>query len=170
MRSKNSEAKFRQFASLFCVDLNATQIGMLTGMNRNTVNRLLMVAAPEGQAPASGETKVDESYFGASAQRAPSLLAIRLPARLWAAQAPSENLWTLPTFGDSMYRMERVTPMSDGAGHGAGPVRCRLADGLRAAVGGLAGFVGADANLGASFGMTVAPPPRKPAPTLTLSL
>jgi len=33
LRSKISEARFRQFARLFCVDLNATQIAEVTGLN-----------------------------------------------------------------------------------------------------------------------------------------
>ena len=41
LRAKISEAKFRQLIRLFCVDLNATQIAQVTGLNRNTVNRLL---------------------------------------------------------------------------------------------------------------------------------
>ena len=70
-RSKISEAKFRQFARLFCVDLNATQIARVAGLNRNTVNRLLqgirerIALACEAESPVSGEVEVDESYFGA---------------------------------------------------------------------------------------------------------
>jgi transposase len=40
-RSRISEAKFRQFLKLFCLDLSATQIKSLAGLNRNTVNRYL---------------------------------------------------------------------------------------------------------------------------------
>ena len=40
-RSKISEAKFRQFVKLFCLDLDANQIGELSGLNRNTVKRYL---------------------------------------------------------------------------------------------------------------------------------
>ena len=70
-RSKTSEAKFRQFVRLFCVDLNATQIAQVAGLNRNTVNRLLqgirerIAFACEAESPVSGEVEVDESYFGA---------------------------------------------------------------------------------------------------------
>jgi len=39
-RSKISEAKFRQVVKLFALDLTATQTAELTGLNRNTVNRL----------------------------------------------------------------------------------------------------------------------------------
>jgi transposase-like protein len=71
LRSKISEAKFRQFARLFSVDLNATQIAQVTGLNRNTVNRLLMgvreriAAACEAESPVSGEVEVVEGHFGA---------------------------------------------------------------------------------------------------------
>ena len=40
-RSKISEAKMRLFVRLFALDLNASQIASITGLNRNTVNRLL---------------------------------------------------------------------------------------------------------------------------------
>jgi len=39
--SKISEIKFRQILKLFCIDLTATQISELTGLNRNTVNKYL---------------------------------------------------------------------------------------------------------------------------------
>ena len=65
-----SEAKFRQVVRLFCEDMTAVQITSLTGLNRNTVNRLLtyirMVIAKycEAASPLSGEVELDESYFG----------------------------------------------------------------------------------------------------------
>lgn len=71
LRSKISEAKFRQLARLLCVDLNATQIAKVAGLSRNTVNRLLqrirerIALACEAESPVSGEVEVDESYFGA---------------------------------------------------------------------------------------------------------
>ena len=51
-------------------DLTAVQISQLTGLNRNTVNRLLaclrqrMAEACESSSPLSGTIEVDESYFG----------------------------------------------------------------------------------------------------------
>ena len=51
-------------------DLTAVQIAMLTGLNRNTVNRLLaclrerMAQACELERPFRGHVEVDESYFG----------------------------------------------------------------------------------------------------------
>lgn len=69
-RSKISEAKFRQFLKLFSFDLDASQIALVTGLNRNTVNRYLIALRQriaeycERQAPVLGEIEVDESYFG----------------------------------------------------------------------------------------------------------
>jgi transposase-like protein len=70
-RSKISEAKFRELVKLFALNLEATQIAELTGLNRNTVNRFLRAIRQrlaefcEQQSPFSGEIEVDESYFGA---------------------------------------------------------------------------------------------------------
>jgi transposase-like protein len=63
IRAKISEAKFRQLVGFFCVDLNATQIARLTGLNRNTVNRLLqgirkrIAFACEAESQLSGENE-----------------------------------------------------------------------------------------------------------------
>ena len=70
-RAKISEAKTREVAGLFSQDLTARQIADLSGLNRNTVNRLLthirtvLAAHCEAQSPFSGEVELDESYFGA---------------------------------------------------------------------------------------------------------
>ena len=70
-RSRISEAQFRQIVRLFALDLDATQITALTGLNRNTVNRYLqgirqrIAEYCEAQSPFAGEIEVDESYFGA---------------------------------------------------------------------------------------------------------
>ena len=69
-RSRISEATFRKFLRHVAADLTATQIAQLTGLNRNTVNRLLralrvrMAEACEEASPFRGEVEVDESYFG----------------------------------------------------------------------------------------------------------
>lgn len=71
IRSRISESQFRQIVRLFSVDLDATQITVLTGLNRNTVNRYLkgirvrIAEYCEAQSPFAGEVEVDESYFGA---------------------------------------------------------------------------------------------------------
>ena len=70
-RSRISEHQFRQIVRLFSVDLEATQIAKLTGLNRNTINRYLkairlrLIEYCDAQSPFSGEVEVDESFFGA---------------------------------------------------------------------------------------------------------
>lgn len=70
VRSRITEAQFRRFARHVAADLTAVQIAMLTGLNRNTVNRLLaclrqrMAEACELDSPFTGTVEVDESYFG----------------------------------------------------------------------------------------------------------
>lgn len=70
-RSKISEAKIRQIVKLFSLDLDASQIAKITGLNRNTVNRYIteirfrISEYCELQSPFSGEVEVDESFFGA---------------------------------------------------------------------------------------------------------
>ena len=69
-RSHISEAKTRQIVRLFCEDITATQIASLTGVNRNTINRILthirtvIAKRCEATSPLSGEVEIDESYFG----------------------------------------------------------------------------------------------------------
>ena len=69
-RSKISEPKFRQLLRHFSLDLDAEQIAMLCNLNRNTVNRYLMLIRKriaeycEQQSPFQGDIEVDESYFG----------------------------------------------------------------------------------------------------------
>jgi transposase-like protein len=70
LRSKISEAKFRQLVRCFALDLDARQTSALTGLNRNTVNRYYLLIRQriaefcERESPFSGEIEVDESYFG----------------------------------------------------------------------------------------------------------
>jgi transposase len=70
-RSKISEAKIRQLVKLFSLDLDASQIAAISGLNRNTINRYLseirlrISEYYQTQSPFSGEIEVDESYFGA---------------------------------------------------------------------------------------------------------
>ena len=40
-RSKISEATFREIVRYFSIDLDASQIAVLSGLNRNTINRYL---------------------------------------------------------------------------------------------------------------------------------
>ena len=70
-RSKISEAKIRQIVKLFSIDLPASQIAEITGLNRNTLNRHLnplrerSASFCQKESSLSGEVEVDESYFGA---------------------------------------------------------------------------------------------------------
>ena len=70
-RSKISEKKIRQIMKLFSIDLDASQITKISGLNRNTINRYLtgirkrIAGFCESQSPFSGEVEVDESFFGA---------------------------------------------------------------------------------------------------------
>jgi transposase-like protein len=70
VRSHISEKKFREFVRYFALDVTAVQISKLSGLNRNTVNRLCrivrekMAADCEAHAPLRGTVEVDESYFG----------------------------------------------------------------------------------------------------------
>lgn len=70
-RSKISAAKIRQIVKLFSLDLDASQIAKIAGLNRNTINRYLSEIRVRIsdfcalQSPFSGEVEVDESYFGA---------------------------------------------------------------------------------------------------------
>ena len=69
-RARISEVVFRRFLRHVAADLTAVQIAQLTGLNRNTVNRLLaclrerMAEACEADGALSGTIEVDESYFG----------------------------------------------------------------------------------------------------------
>jgi transposase len=71
IRARISEPRFRQIVRLYALDLDATQIAALSGLNRNTINRYLqgirerIAEYCESQSPFSGEIEVDESYFGA---------------------------------------------------------------------------------------------------------
>ena len=70
-RSKISEAKIRQIVKLFTIDLTASQIAEITGLNRNTINRHLtalrerIASFCQEESPEKGEVEVDESYFWA---------------------------------------------------------------------------------------------------------
>jgi transposase len=71
-RSRISEARFRQLVRLFAQDLPASDVAVLTGLERKTVNsiffkiRVRIAQECELQSPlAQGEVEVDESYFGA---------------------------------------------------------------------------------------------------------
>lgn len=70
-RSRISEAKFRHILQLFSLDIDAHNIALITGLNRNTINRHLRLIREriaelcQQSSPFMGEIEVDESYFGA---------------------------------------------------------------------------------------------------------
>ena len=70
-RSRISEAKIREVVRYVAADLTALQAAALSGLNRNTVNRLYrgvrdrMRLACEAQRRLFGVVEVDESFFGA---------------------------------------------------------------------------------------------------------
>ena len=69
-RSKISEAKFRQIVKLFALDLTATQITEIMGINPKTTDLLInkirsriLLMSKSGN-PTTGVFEADESYFG----------------------------------------------------------------------------------------------------------
>ena len=70
VRAKISTKKFQQILRAFALDLTATQIAVLTNLNRDTVNRYLTFIRQaialfcERESPFSGVIELDESYFG----------------------------------------------------------------------------------------------------------
>src|SRR5689334_3232825 len=75
IRAQISRTKFRQILKLFSLDLTASQIAVLTNLNRNTVNRYLTLTRSliadfcEQESPFFGEVECDESYFGSRHKR-----------------------------------------------------------------------------------------------------
>ncbi len=76
IRSRISEAKFRQILKLFCYDIEAKKVSELTGVSRPTINKLFdkireVIAknCQENSILLSGEIELDESYFGAKRVR-----------------------------------------------------------------------------------------------------
>ena len=67
-----SERKIRGVVRCFAADLTALQTDQLTGLNRNTINRIYRALrerihwACEADKPFFGVVEVDESYFGAT--------------------------------------------------------------------------------------------------------
>ncbi|MCA9501330.1 MAG: IS1595 family transposase [Nitrospirales bacterium] len=70
-RARISTWQVRQLVRYFVLDLTASQMALLTGLNRNTINRYVRALREriaefcEAQSPFGGEVEVDESYFGA---------------------------------------------------------------------------------------------------------
>lgn len=70
-RARISTGQVRQLVRFFVLDSTASQIALLTGVNRNTVNRYVhalrerIALVCEAQSPFRGEVEVDASYVGA---------------------------------------------------------------------------------------------------------
>ena len=71
-RSRIRESKFREIIKYFVADLTAEQIATFTGLNRNTINKVIdlirhriLDISKLQSAPLKGQIEVDESYFGA---------------------------------------------------------------------------------------------------------
>ncbi len=68
-RVRISTAKFRQILKYFALDIEATKIAQLTGLNRNTINKYLLLVRKvialecEQESPFSGEVEVGERFF-----------------------------------------------------------------------------------------------------------
>jgi transposase len=76
IRSRISEAKFREILKCFVLDINATQTAKITKVNRNTINKIfdsirqrIFEHLKYARQKFSGEIELDESYFGAKRVR-----------------------------------------------------------------------------------------------------
>jgi len=72
IRSRISEAKFREIIRYFSLDIEASKIAALTGLSRPCINRIVKATRLriaefcETESPFdTGEIEIDESYFGA---------------------------------------------------------------------------------------------------------
>ena len=72
-RSRISNKQFRQLVRYLVLDLTASQMALLAGLNRNTVNRYLQAIREriaqfcDTESPFGDEVEVDESYFAYTA-------------------------------------------------------------------------------------------------------
>ena len=76
IRSRISEAKFREVLKLFILDIDASKTAKISGLNRNTVNRIfagirqrIFLTLQIVSEKFSGDVELDESYFGAKRVR-----------------------------------------------------------------------------------------------------
>ncbi len=71
--SKLSDFKIKKLVWYFCVDVEASKVSLIVGLNRNTVNRFYHLfrtviyyqQIEEFKRVITGETEMDEAYFGA---------------------------------------------------------------------------------------------------------
>ena len=70
-RARIQTKKFGEILKYFSLDIEATKVAQLTGLNRNTDNKYSLLARKriavecEMKPPISGDIEVDESFFGA---------------------------------------------------------------------------------------------------------
>jgi len=76
IRSRISEAKFREILKYFVLDIDATKTAQITNLNRNTINKIfngirqrILLDFKVSSAKFSGEIELDESYFGSKRVR-----------------------------------------------------------------------------------------------------
>jgi transposase len=76
IRSRISEAKFREVIKYFALDIDATKTSQITNLNRNTINKIfdgirqrILPDFSISGAKFSSEIELDESYFGAKRVR-----------------------------------------------------------------------------------------------------
>ena len=75
IRSRISEAKFREILKYFCLDIEATKIAKITHISEVTLwrifkqIRILIAKECEKVSKLNGEIEIDESYFGAKRVR-----------------------------------------------------------------------------------------------------
>lgn len=75
IRAQIPRTKFRQILKLLSLDLTASQIAVITNLNRNTVNRYLKLTRTliadfcEQESPFLGSVECNESYFGSRHQK-----------------------------------------------------------------------------------------------------
>lgn len=75
IRSRISEAKFREILKLFCLDIEAVKIAEICHISQKTTDkickniRILIAKECEKISKLSGEIEVDESYFGSKRVR-----------------------------------------------------------------------------------------------------
>jgi transposase len=90
-----SEYKVRKIMKFFCCDVEASKTALLTGINRNTINRYFRIfrdAIYEKQITDKtkffGTVELDESYFGPKRLRG-----------VYMPQKPGRGTWKRPVFG-----------------------------------------------------------------------
>ena len=68
IRSRISEAKFREILKLFCLDIEAVKIAKLSNISRQSVNKIIknirILIAKECEKTSKMQGEIDESYFG----------------------------------------------------------------------------------------------------------